>query len=587
MPFLDLVRSIALDVIAPAVGDPVTAKAPHVLAARQDGWVNPTTGLGTSRDKTVGGWFGQGCWLSDQALADLYTYDDLSATIVDAGPREELRLGFGLKGLDPQNLIEVDRYLKRYDLVRVVLDARRKGRHFGGSAIWLIVDDGLDPQEPLDVNKIKSVLGVRVIDRRWLIPQTYYLDAPGNQRFTEPRVGDPELYLVQEPHPGGVGTSIGYIHESRLITFPGDPTESLLKIRLKGWDASCLLRVYEALRQAGETWKAIELLVVDGNQGVYKVSKLWDKIAGDVTQGVATTSDPTGGGTFLKRVQIMDRVKSVFRAIVLDKDDEDYERQTMSYSGLPDLSDKAWLRVSAAARIPVSVLTGGMQQGLNNQGDLPLTRWYNECESNRRQIDEPRILRLLRVLLSAQDAPEINFDASDVPVQSVPNARDDAEEEGASTTPDAEAGDALDKLELVWEPLWAPTAAELADIRLKRQQEAQIMITTQQILPEEAVLSLPPDWWNAVDRNLRRQSLEEDREALLTQRNAAKLAQGEATIAQANQAKEIAENPPDPTDVAERTGSGPVANPKVKADMPDNTKAQNATGRTTKKNASV
>lgn len=479
---------------------------------RQDGWTNVTTGLGTSRDKTEGGFFKAGRWLADQNIADLYNYDDLSARIVDAYPREEMRLGFGLKGITPANKTEFDRYLKRFNLVEQVVDGRRWGRCFGGAVTWIMVDDGLDPSEPLDTDKIKTVLGLRTIDKRWVIPQDYYTDGPD--------VGDPEIYRIQEPHSGGVGSTIGYIHETRLIRWPGEPTETLERIRRRGWDMSVLVRPYEALRQAGETWKAIELLVVDANQGIYKVKDLYAKIAGDASQGETTDADPSGGGNFLKRVRIMDRVKSVFRAIVLDMDQEDYTRQTQSFTGLPDLSDKAWLRISAAAKIPVMILTGQSPAGLSATGNTTIQWYYNEAECNRTQIDEPRLLELLKILLSADDAPEITVDATDV---------DDKSQDG----------DPLDKLGIVWLPLWAPTATELQTIRLQRAQEISAYVTAQVLLPEEGALSLPEDWFPEMDRDLRKTSLEADAEALLSQRNEVKLAAGDAAI-------KAAKNPPPP-----------------------------------------
>lgn len=497
------------------------------VAERGDGWTNVTTGLGTSRDKTSQGFFQPGRWLTDQNIADLYNYDDLAQRIVDGYPREEMRLGFGYKGITPANSTELDRYLRKFKIVQHVTRARGQGRAFGGAVTWCLVDDGLDPAEPLDLDKIKTVLGLRVIDRRWVIPEYYYRDGAN--------VGEPEVYRIQEPHPGGVVTTIGLIHETRLIRWPGAETEQLVKNQRRGWDLSVLVRPYEALRQAGETWKAIELLIADGAQGVYKITNLYDKIANDPGSGDATPGDPTGGSAFLKRVQILDKIKSVFRAIVLDKDEEDYERHNYTYAGLPDLSDRAWVRVAAAGHYPVMILTGQAPSGLGASGNTTIQWYYNEAEANRTQIVEPNLIEILRVLLSAQDAPEIDADATD-----------------------ADSGgeiDTLDKLGIVWLPLWAPTATELATIRLNRMQEVTGYITAQVLLPEEGLLSLPEDWYPGVDREMRKASLEADAEALLAQKNQAALAQGEAQIAGSKAAKGLAENPPDPS-------ADPLADPK-------------------------
>jgi len=542
---LDTVRGVA-EVVAPS-------GLQRFDQYRTDGWVNNLTGLGTDRDKTRGGYFCEGRWLTDPELSNLYTYDDLSGTIVDTFPQEEFRLGFGLKGLEPENATEVDRYLRKFNIVQNFLDARIWGRLYGGAVIWIMTTDGAEPEEALDLASIKTVLGLKVIDRRWCIPIHYYTDGP--------QTGMPDLYRIQEPHPGGVGATLGVVHESRLIRFGGERTETINKIKRLGWDMSVLVKPFEALRASGETWKAIELLVSDANQGVYKVSRLYEKIAGDLAQGDPSDGNPTGGGSFLKRVQIMDRVKSVFRAIVLDKDEEDYTRQTQTFTGLPDLSDRAWGRVAAASKIPVPILRGENPAGLNATGTMQLTWFWAKVDQNRTQIDEPLLLAAIKILLSAQDAPAVKLDDADDGATE-PDA-DDAETDpiktdsdllanipGASLriTPGANADledSPIDKIGIVWPPLWAPTATELADIRLKRAQEAQVWIIAQALLPEEAILSVPEDWWT-FDRDMRKQSLKEDAATMLKQKNTAKLAQGEASIAGAVAAKKTAENPPDP-----------------------------------------
>lgn len=475
---------------------------PSASVGRADGWTNVTTGLGTSRDKTMGGFFAPGCFLDDYQLRDLYNFDDLASKIVDTYPQEEFRLGFGLSGLKPENLELVQRYLKKFEIPVNFTSARIWARLFGGSAVWTIVDDGKDASEPLDLNSIRSVLGIRVLERPWLIAQTFYQDGP--------QLGKPEIYRVQEPQPGGTASLIGYIHESRLIVFPGERTDTLNRAKKRAWDFSVLQKPYEALRSSGETWRAIELLVTDANQGIYKVKDLFQKVASDTAQGEPSEADPTGGGTILTRFKILDKVKSVFRAIVLDLDEEDYERlQSPAFSGLADLSDRAWRRVASAADIPVPLLQGENPAGLNNTGTMQLQWFWAKVKQKQTQIDEPRLLQFLRIVLSAQDAPKIELDEKD------------NKGESAGVSSSGQDTDKFDKLCITWPDLWAPTAAELSKMRLETAQAAQIWITCQAMLPEEAILSLPRTEWTGVDRGMREESLEEDLQNMQEQKAAA------------------------------------------------------------------
>lgn len=447
-------------------------------AVRTDGWANLATGFGTSRDKTQAAYFAQPDLLSPVDLANLYTYDDLAGTICDTYPREEMREGFGLSYDDSEDTGEVTEYLCRFQIPSVFADARIWGNVFGGSVIWPVVEDGLDTAEPLNLDGIQTVSCLKVIDARWLWPETYYTEGP--------RIGEPEVYRIVAPHAGGTAATIGLIHETRLIKFPGARTEHLAKIRLRMWDHSLLVKPYEALRQSGQTWQAIASLVSDANQAVFGISELWEAMGADPTQEQdAETGQLTPSGKLLKRIAFMDRLRSAGRAIVLDKDRESFERKATTFAGLAELSDRAWKRLAAAADMPVTILMGEAPAGLSATGDNDIRYFFAKVSSNQKQICEPRLRRLLDILMSAQDAPALG-------------KRKDAEE---SESKDAE-------LKIVWLPLWAPSAKELSEIRTARAQEAQVWVNLQAMLPEEAIMSLPKDWWN-INRKLREDVLNE------------------------------------------------------------------------------
>ncbi len=436
---------------------------------RSDSWTNLITGFGTSRDKGAGSYFAAGLDLTDPELADLFTHDDIAGKIVDASPREEFREPFGLKGFNPDSEGAVMQYLDRFQLAQHCTGVRIWGRCFGNAATWIQVDDGLDTIEPLDLTRINTVTGLETLDKRYLQPHRYYTDGP--------RAGACSVYLVQSLSENGqVTKQIGYIHESRLVMWPGARTERQSKIRRGGWDYSVLQKPYNALKSAGNTWKAIEALTVDANQAVYKIKDLWRMIATDPAQGkdYETKTGPSGG--LLRRIQFMDLARSAMRAIVLDSEGEEFERTSSTFTGLPDLSDKAWLRVACAADMPVTILTGQSPAGLQATGASDLRWWYGKVQSEQLQTCEPRIKQILRVLFAAKDAPKLS------------------DQEQAA-------------LAIVWFPLWAPTALELAEMKSKAVAASQILIQEQAITPEEAILSMPAEWFPAVDRKQREQTL--------------------------------------------------------------------------------
>jgi hypothetical protein len=252
--------------------------------------------------------------------------------------------------------------------------------------------------------------------------------------------------------------------------------------------------------------------------------------------------------------------------VLLDKERETFERKPTQFAGLPDLSDRSWNRVAASSDIPVQLLVGEAPAGLNATGDVTLRWFFSGVSQEQTQVDEPRLLKILRILFAADDAPELKAVESD----------------NGGETPDP-----FDALGLVWLPLWAPTAQELATIRLQRAQEAALWITNQVFRPEEIAMSLPEDWI-PFDRELRQQILEDDHETLMAQQVAKEKAANEAAIAGSVAAKDLAENPPEPDPAGAAPGTKPgkaAARDKPGAPPPNdsNDTSRETTGKISKK----
>jgi len=404
------------------------------IAARVDSWTNVALGFGTSRDKTMQGAFLSGCRIFDQELAALYTHDHVAQKIVNIYPREAMREGYCLQGFDADVLKKAADYLEPFALPQLITDSWIWSRLFGGGAIWAITDDGAIPAQPL-IGPPKNIMSIRFVDRRFLQPYTWY--------ETGPKVGQPETYMLFAF--SGISAKIGVIHESRLILFPGARTEALAKREVNGWDYSVLQVAYDELRSDGNVWKAIELLVSDANQGVFKISNLWSMVAG------------TKGNDLKARVQMMDITRSVARSILIDKDKEEFERMTTNFAGLADLSDRSLKRVASAAEIPVTVLLGESPAGLNATGDSDLRWFFARIASEQKQTLQPRIMQLLKMILGAEGSPL--------------------------------KGQDLSKLDIKWHPLWSPTAKERAEIGKLEADTDHVYITDEVATPEEVAVS--------------------------------------------------------------------------------------------------
>jgi phage-related protein (TIGR01555 family) len=465
-----------------------TPGAPDALAPqegeRTDGWVNSNTGFGTSRDKSQGTYWLEPYGLTDPELTALYNFHDLAAKVVDIPVRESFRAGFCFTGLDDAGKLSlVEDYLRGFELMQRSREAAVWGRLYGGAAEWLKTDAG-DPALPFRDGE--NVEAIHVIDRRFLWPFRWYTQGP--------KAGTPETFRAAVMTGGGQMLVVGELHESRLVLWPGVLTEMQEKRRRQNWDMSVLQRPYEALADSGTVWKAIQILTVDANQAIFKIKNFWRMIAADPSQQQDSQvgGGPTGG--ILNRIRFMDLMRSVSRAIVLDKEDEEFERKPTSFAGLPELSERQWTRVSAAADIPLPLLTGEYPSGLQSTGEGPFRVFYALCVALQDQEYGPRILRAAKKLLASKSSP----------VQL-------SKEE-------------LAQLQIKWNPIWAPTAGELGEIRLKRAQEADIWVNNiQGVTAEAAALSMPEEWYSALDRDALEQRVEDLKNAPPEDDAAAKL----------------------------------------------------------------
>jgi len=345
---------------------------------RADGWYSILTGQGTKRDKTQSLRF-VAPQLAYRELVELWEGDDMASRIVEIWPDEMLRRGWCFTTADDKPGMEaVTEHLDRIGLAEALHTAICNRRAFGGGAILLGANDGAtNLSEPLDPNRIISLDWVTVFDSQELRPSYYYANPMG------PKYGRPSHYTLNAtnvlgaefPTPDQVRTlpppTVEDIHESRFVIFDGIRVSKRIYRGNNGWGQSVLNRVWSVLSGFNMSWSGAWNLISDFAQGVYKVKGLVDMVKKD------------GGKVLQQRLTTIDMAKSVMRAIALDMDLESYERQTTPLSGLGDIMDRANLRLSAAADMPLIMLMGDSPGGLGSTGAAEVRSFYARVASKQ------------------------------------------------------------------------------------------------------------------------------------------------------------------------------------------------------------
>ena len=431
-------------------------KVQTALSQRVDGWVNLLTGVGTNRSKGLS--FVQPDRLGDEALEALFIGDPYANRICRVVPEEAIRQGYEITCGDATVESNIAAMHRRWQSNERLAAAWTWARVFGGGALFVGADDGLDPREPLNEENIRSVRFLVQLDRRELVPLTWYNDP------LEGRFGEPETYQLIRISTGGM-TDNAVVHASRLVRFEGALTTRRRRVVLRGWGESELQRLYDVLSKFNGSWEATGSLLMEASQGVFKRKNLFSMMAADKRDVLKT------------RLEMMDLARSVSRSILIDADGESFERTEVgALTGLSQVLDKFLLLLAGAAEIPVTILMGQAPAGLSATGDSDVRWFYDRIKSAQASVLEPRLLRLTKLLLLAKDSPT-----------------------GGVVPP---------HLAVEFAPLWQMTPLEEANLRQAVAAADSQYITAGVLTPEEVAASrFRPDGWSAetnVDLELRR-----------------------------------------------------------------------------------
>lgn len=417
------------------------------IKTRVDSWSNLLNGLGDAlRDKRQYGFFAGRAPLTDDTLENLYHQEDIAARIVDALPIEALRNGFYLSTEDEDPdlssaLIEYDK-LHRLRFTKALKQTAIWARLFGGAVIYLGIDDGQPEEMPVNMTAVRSLRWAQVLDKRYLVPKTYYGDETD-------RYGEPEVYEIQRttrPSVRGSGAVLpsgAPIHESRLLRLDGALTTQARRDQHNDWSDSVLEKVHEVIRDFGTSWQAIGHLLQDAGQGVFKIKDLYNKIAAG------------GVDSMTSRLQLVDMSRSIARAIALDAETESFERSAYAFQGIPDIMRLFMVRLAAAANMPVIVLMRQSPSGLNATGDSDIRLWYDQVRAYQTDDLQPVIERFYELVFAAQDFP----------------------------------GKRPESWSVRFDRLWQMTDKEQAEVEKLVAEKDKIYIDTGVVLPEEIALS--------------------------------------------------------------------------------------------------
>lgn len=345
------------------------------MGAAFDGLINLVSGMGTKRDKSSHSkWSYTGNPLDKTQAEVMYRESWAAGKAVDIPAKDMVRKWRSFDAIEGDQRKKLEETERRLKVRAAFLSALKWSRVYGGAAILMNVEDGLDPSQPLNVNAIRegSLKWLAVLDR-------YQISSTGVTTTdpSSPNYNLPAYYVV-----GG-----RMIHHTRVIRFVGTELPHDLSAQTDYWGDSLLVRIRQSINNADTVSASIASLVQEAGLDVIKIGGL-----------VNLLCDPTGETDVLKRLTALNLGKSNWNAMLLDSAEE-YEKKQGSFAGLKELIYDYLALVSGATDIPLTRLLGVSPGGLNATGESDLRNYYDRISADQEDYLRPRLEYLDQVLL--------------------------------------------------------------------------------------------------------------------------------------------------------------------------------------------
>lgn len=326
-----------------------------------DGFKNLISGLGGSNAKNTHTTYRNNFCISDQLLYNLYESHGLSRKICEVIPKDATKNDIEIKGDNEGILFKKWKKLKA---IEHVFQADSYRRFFGGSLIYMDIDDGKELFEPVNLNNIKSVRKLRTYART----DVFFTNANFIEDINSEIYGQPEYYTIIPKY-----TTPFNIHYSRVLEFKGLEVPSHLDNGYRYyWGQSIIELLWESLKKVGASLENLDQLLYEMTIAIYRIKGLADLICSKDWTTIKEIIDHT------------ELSKSTIRAILLDAEGHDYKRDSLNFAGVKEVIEIMMTMLSAESYIPISRLFGKQLGGLNNEGTHEMKMYNDEVKEHQR-----------------------------------------------------------------------------------------------------------------------------------------------------------------------------------------------------------
>lgn len=340
-----------------------------------DAWSNAVTGVGTSKDKGTASIFTPNGQVPYNTLEHLYEQDWIIGKMCDVVPYEMTRKWITYDTeLEPSKVEELEDMMTEFDVQAKFKEALTWARLYGGSAIMMVVNDGKEPEEPLDYKNIKELLNLIVLDAKTVHPRTW------NDEVESKDYGKPEIYQFST-----LNGKHKTVHTSRLLKFYGLRVSQRSSRRYRGWGASVVSRTMQTVRNTQMLDAGIATLISEAKYDTIYMPNLTELLMSDNAEELTN---------IYSNINLQ---KSITNSVLLDAEMKQ-ERTAYQFGGISEIQKNQLTNLATAIDIPEFILVGRNNGGLNAGQKELLLSWYDKILSYQETEMTMPISQLLEVM---------------------------------------------------------------------------------------------------------------------------------------------------------------------------------------------
>ena len=360
---------------------------------RNDGaLVNALTGLGVpAKDKTAATKVGFQLLLTEAELESLYT-SGIPRRYVDAIADEILRhrptitLGGDSEDDDSDLITNFEQFLQATQFAFALSEVIKLQRLYGGAGLVLLIDDGSQPDEPVELNRIRGIRGYIPLSRHELIPEDVSItdySRPSHYRITTAQ------RITPDQTSGYVNLRI---HHTRVARFDGLYLPWNQRARNTGWGQSVLQLIWNAFKRYETAMSGLESMTSDSDVFVHKIPGLFNRIA------AGNEAD------LRKRLEANNLSRSVYGGMVVDVEEE-ISFINRALSNIATATDPFIKDLQAATGWPASILMGDSPGGLGKEGRYEERVWSTLVEQWQEVYCRTAITEIFTYILASREGP--------------------------------------------------------------------------------------------------------------------------------------------------------------------------------------